>query len=87
LIESGDNEERKFAAAILNEQAVFVAARLMQRDDCLARMRGLSLLSAMWPVVASEHLVTLKEIVKCSEKDTKPLPAVAPGLGLSNYRR
>jgi hypothetical protein len=88
LIESGDNEKRKFAAAILNEQTVFVAARLMQRDDCLARMRGLSLLSAMWPVVASEHLVTLNEILECSEDDNnKPLPVVGPGAEMSSNRR
>ena len=78
LIESGNNEEQKFAAAILNDQAVFVAARLMQRNDCLARMRGLSLLSAMWPVVASEHLATLKEMLGCSQHDNRPLPAIAP---------
>lgn len=87
LVESDDNEKRKFAAAVLNEQAILVASHLMLRENCADRMRGFSLLSALWPVVDSDHLITLREIVECSEdgKD-KAFPAIDAGAELSSYR-
>jgi hypothetical protein len=76
LIESDDNEKLKFAAAILNEDTLLAAAILMQREDCISRIRGLSLLGGMWPVVAVEHLEALKEVLKCTENENrKRIPA------------
>jgi hypothetical protein len=87
LVESDDNEKRKFAAAVLNEQAILIARHLMLRENCTDRMRGLSLLSALWPVVANEHLTTLREIVECSEGgNDKPFPAIDRETGRSSYR-
>jgi hypothetical protein len=74
LIESDDNERRKFAAAIMSDETVVVATDLMKSNDCRNRKLGLSLLSAMWPVVAKEHLETLLEIVDCSENKTQNPP-------------
>jgi hypothetical protein len=85
LVESDDNEKRKFAAAVLNEQAILVASHLMLQENCPDRRRGLSLLSALWPVVDRKHLEMLNEILECS--DSEPLPAIERGPGLSSYRR
>ena len=88
LIESDDNERRKFAAAIMNEQTVDLASRLMNSSDCKNRKLGLSLLSAMWPVVAKEHLEVLLEIVDCAENRMQnPLPSDDPESNLSKVSR
>jgi hypothetical protein len=87
LIDSDDNENRKFAAAILSERTILVATQLMKGKGCTNRMLGLSLLSAMWPVVAREHLTALSEILRCSDEDIhKPMPADRRGMDLSSYR-
>ena len=76
LVESPDNEERKFSAAILNDETVLIATDLMSSQACGDRARGLSLLSAMWPVVAKDHLITLKAMLECLEIDpSRSLPA------------
>jgi hypothetical protein len=75
LIESPDNEARKFSAAILNEATVLIATGLMTSRSCVDRELGLSLLSAMWPVVAKDHLITLGEILECSEYFGRNLPS------------
>jgi hypothetical protein len=69
LIDSPDNEKRKFAAAILNDTTVTVATDLMRSESCEDRLAGLSLLSAMWPVVAKDHLLALQDLLKCMEDD------------------
>jgi len=75
LIESSDNEARKFSAAILSDATVLIATGLMTSRSCADRELGLSLLSAMWPVVAKDHLITLGEILECSEYFGKNLPS------------
>ena len=76
LVESPDNERRKFAAAILNDTTVTVATELMWSEYCKDRMLGLSLLSAMWPVVSKDHLSVLKETLSCTDFGAEP---AAPG--------
>ena len=76
LVESPDNEERKFSAAILQDQTVLIATDLMNSPNCSDRVLGLSLFSAMWPVVAKDHLITLKAMLECLETDPgRSLPA------------
>lgn len=83
LVESPDNERRKFAAAILNDTTVTVATELMRSESCEDRMIGLSLLSAMWPVVSKEHLSILKETLSCTGLGTEPgIPSNKPLGGL-----
>lgn len=65
LVESSDNERRKLSAAILNEDTITIARDLMNSENCENRLLGLSLISAMWPVVAKEHLTNLKEVLSC----------------------
>ena len=72
LLDSPDNEKRKFAAAILNDVTVSVATDLMRSESCEDRIRGLSLLSAMWPVVAKDHLVSLSDLLRCIEEIKEP---------------
>jgi hypothetical protein len=72
LVESPDNERRKFAAAILNDTTVLVATELMWSERCEDRMTGLALLSAMWPVVSKDHLAMLKESLSCTDTGTEP---------------
>jgi len=71
LLESPDNEERKFSAAILNDTAVPIAAELMHSESCKDRRLGLSILSGMWPVVAREHLITLGELLEGAESEER----------------
>jgi hypothetical protein len=69
LLESPDNEERKFSAAILNDAAVPIAADLMNSESCKDRQLGLSVLSGMWPVVAKDHLFALRDFLECKDVD------------------
>jgi hypothetical protein len=72
LVESDDNERRKFATAILNEETITIATELMQSEHCEDRSTGLALLSGMWPVVPKDHLAMLKETLSCAEVGTDP---------------
>lgn len=74
LLESSDNEDRKFSAAILNDAAVPIAADLMNSDSCKDRQLGLSILAGMWPVVAKDHLFALKDFLECKEVDPEKRP-------------
>jgi hypothetical protein len=72
LVESLDNERRKFAAAILNDTTVLIATESMQSENCEKRMTGLSLLSGMWPVVSKDHLAVLQETLSCTGLGKEP---------------
>jgi hypothetical protein len=66
LIESGDGEKRKLAVAILNEGSLPMLTDLMTSKSCRDRMLGLAILADMWPVVAIDHLKSLKDVLACS---------------------
>jgi hypothetical protein len=74
LLRSPDVEKRKLFAAILNDVTVPIATDLMSSKSCEERMLGLSLLSAMWPVVDKGHLITLQGMLQCS-RDEAELPS------------
>jgi hypothetical protein len=61
LLASPDDEERKLAVAILAENALPIAAELLKSENCEEREVGIAILVDMWPVVAREHLIALKE--------------------------
>jgi hypothetical protein len=65
LMESRDEEKRKFAVAVLNEGSLPIVTALMTSERCRARALGLAILADMWPVVAIDHLNALKDIVFC----------------------
>ncbi len=65
LIESRDNERQKLAVAILSDSAVAIATELMGSPICEDRILGVSLLSNMWPVVATENLTALQSLTLC----------------------
>jgi len=67
LLESENNEERKFAGAILNESVLPISASLMNSESCRDRTLGLSVLANMWPVVPIEHLNALHDRLGCTE--------------------
>jgi hypothetical protein len=66
LMESRDDEKIKLAIAILNEGSLDIATALMRSESCRDQMLGLKILIDMWPVVASDHLKALKNILPCS---------------------
>jgi hypothetical protein len=69
LIESGDGEKRKLAVAVINEGALPIVISLMASKSCRDRMLGLAILTDMWPVVAMDHLKSLKDVTACPAGD------------------
>ncbi len=66
LLESPDGEKRKLGVAILNDNALPIAANLLKSRTCGDRERGLAILADMWPVVAKDHLAELKASLICN---------------------
>lgn len=66
LIESGDGEKRKLAVAVLNEGSLPMVTDLMTSKSCRDRTLGLAILTDMWPVVAIDHLRSLKDVLACT---------------------
>jgi hypothetical protein len=75
LMKSNDSDRRKFAVAILNEATLPIVSDLMKSENCTERMRGLSVLADLWPVVASSHLDALTDTLACSESGSKAFAA------------
>jgi hypothetical protein len=68
LLESPNPEERKLSVAILNSGALPIAADLIKDAACEKRALGVSLMTDMWPVIAMDHLIALREMFVCPEK-------------------
>jgi hypothetical protein len=65
LLKSPDGEKRKLGVAILSENALPLVASLLKSRNCEDRRRGIAILADMWPVVAKEHLESLKAALVC----------------------
>jgi hypothetical protein len=68
LLVSSDAEGRKLAVAVLSEKALPIAASLLKSQECEDRKLGVAILVDMWPVVARDHLIDLKNAVVCDQK-------------------
>jgi hypothetical protein len=65
LLNAKDSESRKFGVAILNDAALPLVAQLLKSLNCDSRKLGVELLLHLWPVVAKEHLIELKNMTGC----------------------
>jgi hypothetical protein len=65
LLNAKDSESRKFGVAILSDAALPIVAHLLKSFNCDSRKLGVEMLLHMWPVVAKEHLVELKNMTGC----------------------
>src|SRR5262249_38377804 len=65
LLRSSDGEQRKLGVAILNEGVLPIAADYLKAPTCEDRKLGIALLIDMWPVVAREHILELKNLFWC----------------------
>ena len=65
LLTAKDSESRKFGVAILSEAALPLVAQLLKSINCDSRKLGVEMLLHMWPVVAKEHLIELKNMTGC----------------------
>lgn len=72
LLKSPDGEKRKLGVAILNANALPIAARLLKSRSCEDRDGGLAILADMWPVVAKEHLAELNALVCIAGQKIRP---------------
>jgi hypothetical protein len=65
LLKSEDQEAAKLGVAILGERTVPVAAELLKSRSCTDEKLGLKMLSDLWPVVAKDHLLELRDTLQC----------------------
>jgi len=69
LLRSSDDEKRKLGVAILSEGALPIVSDYLKSANCDDRKLGIALLVDMWPVVAREHIVALKNAFTCESAD------------------
>lgn len=68
MLTSENVDARKLAVAVMNEQAVGLAALLLKSSDCQSRKLGAAVLTDMWPVFPTAHASALKLLSQCGDK-------------------
>jgi hypothetical protein len=69
LLKSKDEEAVKHGVAILSERSLPIATELLKSRNCTDEKLGLKMLADLWPVVAKDHLLDLRDTLPCTQSE------------------